>query len=124
MWPLAIPGIITALAGLFGGSGDKGTQMSPNQRLLLDEALKEQNRRMINQGPLSDMVTRLATALMPRSAAAPLPRSATRPGLVNTPGGDADRERTREGPVPTGSAVNEAVTRLGRSRLFQMPPTR
>lgn len=140
-WSIGLSGLVSLLGALFGGGGDKGTQMSDTQRAMLENTLNLQNQRMQVQNPLYEMATRLSMNLMPRSA------QVSNPQLYNPytasgytpPRSGGSRDRTREG---TESDTASAVTALAgglpaptspglgglglrdRAQLFRMPPTR
>jgi hypothetical protein len=132
-WEMAIPAVVTALAGLFGG---KEGALTDEQKMLLEDAMQTQNARVNVQNPLYEMATQLAMNLMPRSAQVPKPflfNPYKPPAGAGANAGSPYSRPRPEGTYPSGwavprptttSPINEAVTRLGRSRLFQMPPTR
>jgi hypothetical protein len=61
-------GLVSLLGAIFGGGNSNGVQMSQQQRLLLEDSLRNQNYRVLAQNPLYEMATQLAMSLMPRGA--------------------------------------------------------
>ena len=94
-WSLGISGVVSLLGMLFGGKGEAGATMSDTQRAILEDSLNLQNKRMQVQNPLYEMTTRLATNLLPKSAAV------SNPQLYNPYAGSGYAPPTRDRPRQT-----------------------